>query len=1036
MLAKFSVKKPYTVVVGILLILILGFISITKMSSDLLPSMNIPYAIVMTTMPGSTPEEIEKTVTAPIESAMTSITDIKNIKSMSYDNYSAVILEFSGTADMNAVTIDMRESLDILKESLPDGAGNPTIIKINPDMLPIVISSVSMEGMPIDELTEYVKDKVIPAIESVEGVGEVSMSGGVTSRIEARLNDDKIKKLNDALNAQYAVYGITFDLNSMIDEETVSNIINAQNFDMPAGYIENGGDKLLIRVGKDIDGIKNLEDLIILNLSGNQIYLKDIADITVEDDSANGYTSINGEAGIILSIQKQTGYSTADVTKRVLAKFDEMMEGTEGLSLITIMDQGVYIKFIVNTLVNNMIVGGILAIIILFLFLRDLKPTLVVACSIPVSVVTALVLMYFSNVTINAISLSGLSLGIGMLVDNSIVVMENIYRLRSEGKSIKEAAIEGANGVSGAIIASTLTTACVFLPIVFTEGITRQLFVDMGLTIAYSLLASLIIAMTFVPMMSKVAMKNIRNKDHKTSDKVKDIYGKALSFFLDHKWIVFVSSIAILIGSGYLAYSNGTAFMPSMDSTQMSATITMDDKEATIEDVSTACDEAIKRILTIDGVEAVGANYGSGSYSSILTVGSGGNAVNVYILVSEDKTLSNEEIAKQIAEKCKDLPFAIDVEASVMDLTSYIASGMEIDIKGPDLDELYRLSGEVKKIVEGTDGLIDITSDADDTVEGIMIEVDKEKASKYNITVAQVYLKIADKLSTTKSSTSITDDGYNYDVFVKPAETVKLKEEDLEALSFEYEDPLVGMTEIQLKDIANIYRTENFSKISRNSKVRYVSVKAGVDEDHNIGLLSTKVQKELDKIKLKKGYSIEMAGEDYAIKDAIKQLMMMLIVAIAFIYLIMVATFQSLKSPFIIMFTIPLAVTGGFLGLVIARMEISVISMLGFIILAGVIANNGIVLVDYMNQLIDGGMPVKDAIIEAGRTRLRPIFMTALTTILAMSTLAFGVGMGAEMGQPMAVVTIGGLTYGTLLTLFVVPCLYYVFNKRKVRKED
>jgi HAE1 family hydrophobic/amphiphilic exporter-1 len=1045
MLAKFSVKKPYTVLVGIVLILLLGFISLTKMSTDLLPSMNMPYAVIVTTSIGSTPEEVEKMITAPIEGAMASMTNIKNISSSSYDNYSVVILEFHQSANMDSITVDMREKLNNLRDTFPENTGNPNIMKINPDMLPILISAVSVEGMSIQELTEYVENTVVPEVESVEGVGNVTVSGGVTTTIEVTLNKEKCEKAAADIKAHIPPYiPFELDLYNLFDEETISNILKAQNISMPAGYVTREGQQVIVRVGDELGSIEDIKNLPVLDIRSfgdffaaissikPLITLDDIADIEYKDNSDEGYASINNTAGIILTVDKQTGYSTGDVSKAAIKKLNELSGEKEGLNAVTVMDQGVYIKFIVDSIVKNMLYGGILAIIILFIFLRDLKPTLVVACSIPVSVIAAVVLMYFSGVTLNAISLSGLSLAVGMLVDNSIVVMENIYRLRLEGKDIEEAAIEGTKQVIGAIVASTLTTACVFLPIVFTEGITRQLFVDMGLTIAYSLLASLVIAMSFVPMMSKVTMKNLNVKKHGIFDKIKNSYALILEKAVKYKAVVFILALAILGLSAWGAFSNGTAFMPEMDSTQMTATLIPDKEDATVTEIAELSDKAIERILEIEGVEAVGANYGAASSSSMLSAGQDDGGVAMYIIVSENKEMKNTELAKKIEEVCADLPCTMKVQSSVMDISSYIASGLKINVKGRDIDTLTSLAAKVRDIVEDIEGTVDVKSDIDEMTPGILIRVDKEKAIGYNMTVGQVYAIILSNMTDASSSTTVYTDTSSFEVYVKAADKTRPLAKELGDITFTVPTGSDDAAEYECKisDIAEIIETDNLAKISREGQKRYIGVSAGIDEDHNIGLVSNKINDKLKSIDVPEGYEIEMVGEDYAIMDAIKQLLLMMAIAVAFIYLIMVAQFQSLKSPFIIMFTIPLAITGGFLGLTIARMEVSVISILGFIILAGVIANNGIVLVDYTNKLIEGGMKRRDAIVEAGRTRLRPILMTALTTIFAMSTMAIGVGMGAEMSQPMAVVTIGGLTYGTLLTLFVVPCLYDLFNKK------
>lgn len=1180
MFSKFSVKKPYTVIVGIVLVLILGFISVTRMSTDLLPSMNMPYALVITADVGATPEEVEKEVSAPIEAAMASMTNIKEIRSVSRDNFSMVILQFEQSADMDAITVEMRESLDTLAATWPDTVGNPSIMKINPDMMPVLISAVSVEGMSAQELTEYVENEVVPEVESVAGVASVSVSGGIESNIQVTLDTEKIaelnkkvkesikKKFSDAqkeikkaqnelkkqsssledgkqelinstteainqltdqkvslmqtkaelnskllemqgsltgepmadamieagmksmqdsikeidggiasinenlakLNAAQISGAVDMgsasaqmasgqssldealqslkdsrkqayeaaDLTKILTEDAIGGILSAQNFDMPVGYVTKDGEQYMVRVGENVQNIDTLTNLILLDMGMEDvepIYLNDIATVEYVDDSAEVYTSINGEPGILLIIEKQTGYSTGDVTNAAIDRLASMEKQVEGLETATIMDQGIYIGFIVDSVVQNMVVGGILAILILLLFLRDIKPTLVIACSIPVSVITAVVFMYFSGVTLNVISLSGLALGIGMLVDNSIVVIENIYRLRGLGLPVKEAAVKGAKQVTAAIVASTLTTACVFLPIVFTDGITRQLFVDMGLTIAYSLLASLLIALTFVPMMSSAVLAKNKEKKHGIFETIQNFYARILRFTLRLKPLVFIVAIALLVVSVMAATSRGTAFLPAMESTQMTASLVVSE-EADMDEIKAISDEAISRMLTVDGVETVGAMVGSGGMAA-LSGSSGGNEVTMYLILDEDKELTNSQIAKEIMEKTSDLDCEITVETSAMDISSYMTSGLQVNIMGRNMETLTELAKQVNEIVENTPGTMEITSDLDDMTKGVKVTVDKEKAAKYSMTVAQVYQVIAEEMTTDKSATTIETDTADYDVYIKSDDESTLELDAIKDVTFTYKNSDGEEEEIPIHKIATIEENENLSSIHRDAQTRYISISAKIDDDHNVGLVSNAIKREIAKMEVPEGFVVEMAGEDETINDAMEQLTLMLVVAVAFIYLIMVAQFQSLLSPFIIMFTIPLAFTGGFLGLYLTGNEVSVIAMLGFVMLSGIIVNNGIVMVDYINQLRETGETKKDAIVEAGRTRIRPIMMTALTTILAMSTTAIGMGMGADMVQPMAIVTIGGLVYGTLLTLFVVPCLYDAFHReRSMVKEE
>ncbi len=1305
MLSKFSVKKPYTVIVGIILVVILGVVSLTKMSTDLLPSMNLPYAIVVTSYAGASPEQVESAVTQPIEAAMASTSNIKNISSTSSNNMSMVVLEFEQTANMDSVTVEMRESLDQISGYWPEAVGNPIIMKLNPDMLPIMIAAVEAEDMDNLEISDYTEKDLIPEIESVEGVASVTGTGLIKESVQVTLSQKKIDEINDkvkeSLDAKFAdaesemsdaeeeissgkdelssgqssmanqisdaqnqlndkkielfqtetdlnnklaelketksqteagiasltelqsqvqqlveskaklteaiekikalmnnpipsdpsqmdpsqmdpsqmdpsqlaqmqeqleqakaqltqlesqlaqveaglaeiksqlaaqegstlkadasdkklisyiAQSITkaeqglvqinggiaaiesglasvaegkttinstlatlnqsqiagsvemgsasaqlasgeeklqqakdefentkqeaydaSDLNKILTMETLKNILTAQNFSMPAGYITDAGESYMVRVGDAIDSVDALKDMVLMDLGMDgveTIHLSDVADIVVNDNAKESYARLNGRPGVMLSIEKQTGYSTGDVTKRVYKKFESLKKNDENLQVSVMMDQGIYIDMIVDSVLNNMIVGAILAIIILLIFLKDIKPTLVIACSIPVSVIFAVVLMYFSGVTLNMISLSGLALGIGMLVDNSIVVIENVYRMRGEGLSARKAAVEGAKQVGGAITASTLTTVCVFAPIVFVEGITRQLFVDMGLTIAYTLLASLLIALTFVPMMGARMLRKTKDIRHPWFDKVQEVYGVVLSKLLRVKLLVLLVMVALLVASVWASLSKGTEFMPDMESTQMTVTVTPPE-DADFEEACELADEVTEQVMSISDVESVGAMAGGSGMASGLMGGSNGNDITLYILVKEDKELTNDEIAEEIKDLTKDLEAEISVSTSEMDMGAMAGEGLTVQIRGRDLDKLQTMAEDITEIVERVEGTTDVASNAQETEKEFRITVDKEKAAKYGMTVAQIYQIVGERMADETSDDTISTDIKDYEIYLESVEQSEATIDSLKNITFTYTDKESGdEEEIKLSQVADFEELESLTSISREGQERYVQVTAAIDKGYNVGLVGDKVQKAVRDYELPEGYSVEMTGEDESINEAMEQLVLMLILALAFIYLIMVAQFQSLRAPFIILFTVPLAMTGGFGALLITGNVLSIISMIGFIMLVGIIVNNGIVMVEYINQLRKEGIEKREAIVTAGKTRLRPILMTAMTTIFAMSTMAFGSDMGSDMGRPMAIVTIGGMIYGTLMTLVVVPCIYDLFYSNKSMVEE
>ena len=801
---------------------------------------------------------------------------------------------------------------------------------------------------------------------------------------------------------------------------------------MPAGYITEGEEQYLVKVGEEYASLEELENTLLMHMDVDgvgDVRLSDVADIALTDNAGESYAKVNGNDGVVLSFQKQSTASTATVSQRINSAIAQLQEQNPGLHITPLMDQGDYIDMVVGSVLSNLLWGGLLAIIVLIFFLKDAKPTFIVACSIPFSLMCAITLMYFTDVTLNIISLSGLALGVGMLVDNSIVVIENIYRLRSLGVPASKAAIQGAKQVSGAIFASTLTTICVFLPIVFTQGISRELFTDMGLTIAYSLLASLVVALTLVPAMGAAVLKNTKEKSHRWFDAFVEGYQRLLGWALRHKAPVLSGVTALLAISIFLTTQMGTAFIPAMDSPQMSATLTMP-RGAAQQDAYAMADTVMERIAAVDGVETVGAMSGGSGMSSMMGGSSSGGSITYYVVLSDDRTATNADVSAAIEAQVADLDCTVEVQESTMDMSALGGSGVELVITGRGLDEMNAIADDLRGILRSTEGLVDISENSVTGNPETRITVDKYKAMQHGLTVAQIYSELAAELKAENTATTLTLDGTDTPVVVvKPAGQAPTRGNIMDH-AFTVTNAEGEEETVRLYDIAAKQETDSVSSINRENGARTMSVSAGVDARHNIGLVSRELEKKLADYELPEGYTVEIAGENETINSAMTDLVKMIALAVVFIYLIMVAQFQSLMSPFIVMFTIPLAFTGGLLALWLTGSELSIIAMLGFLVLAGVVVNNGIVFVDNINQLRLAGMDRTEAILETGRTRIRPVLMTALTTILAMSTMALGIGDGAEMTQPMAIVTIGGLTYATLLTLLVVPVLYDIFRKK------
>ncbi|WP_270914437.1 efflux RND transporter permease subunit [Allofournierella sp. CML151] len=1327
-MSKYCVKKPFTVVVAVIMVIVLGVISFTSMTTDLLPAMELPYVMVVTSYPGASPERVEAAVTAPLEAGLGTVSGVKNVTSTSSENVSMVALEFEQDTNMDSAMVALSTALDQIKGALPDTAQNPMLMQLSPDMLPVMIASVDMEDMGIYELTDFVDSDVIPGFERLDGVASVSGTGMVEKTLQVTLNQDKIDEVNtqvlasvddkladakqelddarqkvedgraelengktaledkqgeiasqlaegsaqldsaiaqaQALASQEAALtasktaletekkgyedgakqiadglaqmdaglaqmddgiakidvaaagidqllamglpedtalsdlaamlptqelkdavqalidqGMTTladltagkeqllaqkdqltaqqdelaaqrealaaqqtqlqqkmderlpqietelanletelmaakmmkeaaqeglekaqeaykqlesgkisaaagfgsgqaqlaaaeqslaqaeeqmeqaqeqfedarqqaleqaDLSTLLTKDMVSGLVMAQNFSMPAGYIKEGDDSYILRVGDAFSDQESVENALLMHIDGvGDIRLKDVADIAMTDNSAESYARVNGNSAVVLTIQKGSTASTSEVSKEANRAIEQLQEKYPGLRITPLMDQGDYIQMTVSSVLSNLAWGGVLAVIVLAIFLKDFKPTLVVALSIPISLMFAVVLMYFSGVTLNMISLSGLALGVGMLVDNSIVVIENIYRMRSEGVPAAKAAVRGAKEVAGAIAASTLTTICVFLPIVFTEGITRQLFTDMGLTIAYSLVASLLVALTLVPALSSTLLKTASEKRHPWFESMVNGYARALRFCLRHKALP-LGLAAVLLGVAVWQTARmGMEFMPSMGGNQVSATLTLP-QDTKRQDAYEMADQAMETMLQVPGVETVGAMDG-GSTASLLGMGgtssSTVDSMSFYLLLSEEGAKNSQALADQMTQNVQEqLPGCeLSVSTSNMDMSVLGGSGMEIVIQGRDLDTLQSISQDMMDLLGQVEGFTEISNGQEDGAPQIRVTVDKDKAMQYGLTVAQIYSELSAALTTETTSTTLTVGQDDYDVVIVDERDALTRENLLDYPFTVQVQGENGETEEEthtLGEFATVQTDASLASISRDNQQRYMTVTAVTEEGYNTTLLSRQVEQLLADYQAPEGYTIQISGEVETIQNAMVDLVKMIALALVFIYLIMVAQFQSLLSPFIVMFTIPLAFTGGLLALWISGQQLSVIAMLGFLILAGVVVNNGIVFVDYANQLRLAGMEKRDALVLTGRRRIRPILMTALTTILAMSTMVFSQDMGAEMSRAMAIVTIGGLAYATLLTLFVVPVLYDLLFRKELKKVD
>lgn len=1280
---KFSVKKPLTVFVAVLAILVLGVVAYLKMTPDLMPNMDFPYVILVTTDPGASPETVEADITKPLEQSMATLDRIKNVTSSSMDSVSMVVLEFEDGVNMDTVSVDIQQKINQLKGSWGDTVGDPYVLKMNPSMLPVQVAALSYDGKDITQLSDFVNDTLSPKLEGITGVASVTVSGTVERQLHVILSqkklDDLSRRLSDAIakqlddaagqlssargqvnsakaairsaeesavrdavtqalttiqdslktmrdsrdqlqanlrelaeiqaekarleaeNAPYqarieairhdpsmteeekqaaiaeiesdpeyvriqaelaaldlrmAALGVKWDeavqrakewqkqleelekqlrdletdegvakladqvtagtltmadavtqiisaniqldsalnqidqglqtleesrsaalsqadLSSSLNLSTITALLTAQNFSMPAGYLKEDGVNYMVSVGDAIDTRQDLEDLVLFDLGMDgidPIRMKDVADVAITDNSSEIYDKLNGKDGVIVSFNKQSTYATAEVSDNINSRFRELEAEYKGLSFVPLMDQGDYIYLIINSILSSLGWGALFSVLILYLFLRDLRPTVITLCSIPISVIFAVVLMYFSGVTINMISLSGLAVAVGMLVDNSVVVIENIYRLRAKGATVIQAAVSGARQVLGAITASTLTTVCVFLPIVFVEGITKQLFTDLALTMTYSLLASLIVALTLVPAMASGMLRKEKPQKPGLLDKVYPAYRKAVSWSIHHKLVVLGVSLLLLVGSAGATLARGFAFMPNIDMNTVNLTVSMPEG-CTREQAVSLADEVLRRAAQVENVETVGAMMSSSGSSggmdmtSMMFSGGGAYDVTAYITLTEGA--SGAKAGQQIEAACTGMDCTVTASGAMDSYMTYLTgSGVALNVYGSDMEQMQSAAKTLAAKLATVPGTENVSDGLEQAATALHLSVDRNAAMEKGLTVAQVYMAVASALTDSDSSLSLTLDGLDVSVSIQSPEESRMTREKLMDLEI---DPsamsamssmmsaasgsgsmsgmsgMSGMSSgstsavqaaepVRLGDIAKLEETVSLNTIHRDQQRRYITVSADVADGYNVTKVTTAAQAAIAEVDLPQGITASFQGENEAIMDAIEQLLLMLLLGIVLVYLVMVAQFQSLRSPLIVMFTIPLAFTGGFLALLLAGIEVSVVSLVGFVMLVGVIVNNGIVLVDYINQLRLEGMGRREAIIEAGVTRLRPILMTSLTTILGLVVMAFGKDVGTALMQPVALVCIGGLLYATLMTLLVVPCMYDILSRRDLRK--
>lgn len=1275
---KFSVKKPFTVLVAVIMVLMLGFVSISNMQTNLLPDVNTPFLMVVTVYPGASPERVESEVSDVMQNALGTVAGVESVTATSAENYSLLLMQFSDDTDMNSAMVKVSNKVDQTTASLPSSCLTPSIIEYSLNMNAFMTAAVSREGSDVYDLSEFVSDTLVPYVERKGGVSSVSTNGLIEKMVQVQLSQEKIdainakllevidvqladarkqlesaeaqieagrkeydrqfknynktvsdtvmqqfsgqvgeavetvrkqaqalldsvnqliavvqepeiqqalidvrdglqrvmdkfnetgmkdidslieivaelrditdkltgalqqlqqrlnteagtegstaadladdlqvqqslntiyNTLNDVIKAMDDVPGLmsTFsdalgtysqqqmqaymkftearemlneyekqlaeakqtyadaeekamassDVSKLLDIDTLAQLIYAQNFSMPAGYVkDSSGKSWLLKVGEEYDSIEDISGALLLHVDGfGDVRLSDVADVEVIDNAEASYTRLNGERAAVLKIYKGATSSASEVSDNCLSAFQELEAQYDGLHVVVLSNQGNYITIIVKSILSSMVIGAALAIIVLAIFLRDVKPTLVVGFSIPLSVLFAVVLMYFTGMDLNVMTLAGLSLGIGMLVDNSIVVIENIYRLRGRGVPAARAAVQGAKQVGMSVVASTLTSVCVFLPVVFSSSIVKSLMQPMSLCIGYCLMASLIVALTVVPAAASTVLKKAEPKQLKWFDKIQDKYAKSLEWCFRHRALPLLAAVVLLAFCGWRVFSMGVELLPTITSNEAIVTLSTT-KDLSKEDSYAIAGKAVEAMLEVDHVEEVGittdtrvAGMDIGQLGLPTTITDLLNAANSYgtyqVNVMLDESLSSSEIetARQALEDAlsgiEDCTAKVEI-SGMQELTSQLASGLSVKIYGADAETLSQLSEKVVDIVNDTEGFANATNGLGSGDATINLQIDRDKVRSYGLTVAQVYQQIAAKLTTTTTAqTPVTVDGSTMSVQISNNLDPVTKENMMD-ITFETTvmsaDGTTSTGTCTLADMATWETGSAPDSITSEDQTQYVSVTADTLDGYNTTVQARVLEKKLNEFALSdempEGCSFSMGGESDSVNFMVNEMVQWLALALPFVYLVMVAQFQSLLSPFIVLFTIPLAFTGGLLGMLFTGQQLTMISLMGFIVLMGTVVNNGIVFVDYANQLRLGGMERRAALIATGKTRMRPILMTTLTTVLAMLQLVFSNDMASQLMSGMAIVIICGLSYATLMTLYIVPILYDILFRK------
>jgi len=1024
-LSDFSIQRPVFTVMLTLVIIAIGLVALTRLPIDLMPEITYPTLNISTSYQNTGPEEMEQLITRPIEEAMSAVPGVEEVFSTSSEGSSTVRVVFTWGTNLDAAADDIRERLDRVIPRLPLEAGRPMLRKFDPAQMPILSIGVLSNLDPV-QTRRIIDEQISYRIERVPGVAAADVYGGQQREIQINLYPDRIKAL-----------GLPIDL--------VINKIRQENIDTPAGVIERGNYEVLVRIPGVYTSLDEIRESVVAIRDGVPILLKEIASIDDTHQRITRVSRINEIPGTRISINKQSGKNTVAVADAVLAELEKIKLEFPQFQFIPTSNSSEYIKNAISNVSSAALWGGILAVIVLLVFLTSFRSTLVIATAIPISIIATFALIYFGRFTLNIMTLGGLALGIGMLVDNAIVVLENIYRLQEKGMERFKAASLGTQEVSAAILASTLTTLAVFLPMVFIRGMAGIMFKQLAYVVSFALICSLFVALTLVPMLSSRILKptsldkpNTKNVTKRVVSgirrffiRLEDSYKKLLHYSLDHRAAVLGIAAALLAGSILLIQLVGNEFMPSTDEGQVRVTVEME--------VGTKLDLMDEKVSMISGlireavpeVESVEESFGGGGWRS------GANSGNITLKLKSDRLKSSEQIANELRGVLMNIPGVIirtRAGGGQFFMRGMGGGGQEriqIEIRGYNIETGAALAEQVRAAVNKVDGITDVRLSRESGNPEELFHIDRQAAADMNLSVNQIGRTIQTVLSGSQAS-MFREGGYEYRILVKVKDSENLSIEDI--LDMTITNSLGE--QISLRNVIDVRARRGPVRIERRDKERVLNITADY-ADRDMGAVMADIREGLQTIPIPRDFTIAFTGDYEEQRKAFRELLTSIILAILLVYMIMAMLYESVKDPFIVMFSVPMAVIGVVLMLFITNTTFNIQSYIGCIMLGGIVVNNAILLVDYTNLLRRRDkMPIREAIEEAGRRRLRPILMTAMTTIMAMIPLAIGLKEGSEAQAPMARAVIGGLISSTLITLVIVPVVYSLFEGRNGKKKQ